>query len=575
MSALALGGTGVTKAARTGLSALLGRWLPLALVRPRAAQLPIAGLPHGIGELPPGEACLLLSAEDACREQLLRLLLCASASPPRVTWVCAPSRAPQALEPEIRTAARFGQLRAFAWASDAATQMRQLGPTQLLVELTQAGMHANDLLFLDAFDPWLGQTPEDGALEAFVEQATQCLLRIAKAHRGPLLALAPARHRGQCLLPLLAHASLPRLATLALEGPAARLQVVRWQSLRRAQPRREAVAYVLESLSDGRWRCRDSVALDADALLTAADATTTHALRAALHDASAVPAHWRVHASLDSLLSAAREAVAATVVLVHEAPDELPALADTVHRLRREHPRMLKIIVRETASTLRQHGELALLRLGANAVMGRELGFAHLVQLVHELCDQPYSGAQSLEPAPALQALAPDSIQGYLPLPAFCTAVERMLDRTAETALEHSLVHVPLMPHVAHLDALLACHTRRDGDLVTADTHGLVLFLFGCPPDDAMGALDSLFSLPCSELARLVQIEPDAISQRQALAGLRRAADQSPLDFSTMLRGVSPSRLPAPVQAAVLPTRSADAARCVHAHVLPLRAAPA
>jgi len=576
MNTRALAGNPLTGPTLGSLSGRLTRWLALATLRDsRASSLPISGLPDGTGELPPGELSLLLCADRATRERLLRALLTSALPRRRVTWVCAPGQAPYEVGAELRAAALRKQLLPLTWTADAATQLRQLGPLQLLRELAVGGMHAQDLLVLDGLDPWLAETPADAALEASIVEATQALLRLAKAHRGPVLAVAPAQARGQLLLPLLAHSKVSRLAALQLDGAASRLQVVRWSPARRARPPKPGTTFLLEVGAEGLWHCRDSTSLDPGPLLTAADAATTHAMRGALHDASATPADWRVHANLESLIAASRDAVAATVVLAHHSPDDVVLLADAVCRLRREHPQLLKILVRETESTLRRNGELALLRLGANAVVGRELGFSHLVQLVGELSDQPYTKSPTVDPAGTLQSLAPDPIQGYLPLPAFCGAVERMLDRTAETALEHSLVQVPLLPHVAHLDALLACHSRRDGDVVTADARGLVIFLFGCPQDSAVAALESIFAIPCSELARLVQIEPDGNSQRQALARLRRAADQAPLDFSAILRGIAPGRRPTPVQAAVLPTRSAEAARCVQAHVLPLRAAAA
>jgi len=561
---------------QSSLGAFLGRHLTLAPLRSGwAATVPIADLPGGIGVLPSGELSLVLAQDEGTRANLLRLVLGSALPRRRVTWICAAGKAPQGLTSEVRSAALRRQLLAFTWTQEAATQVRQLGATQLLRELELAGTRPHDLLVLDALDPWLGQVPEDSPLEALVEEAMGCLQRLAKAHRGPVLALAPSHIRGQSLLPLLAHVGPAQISVLDLASMQPHLSVLRWRSAHGLRAGKDGVCFALQLGTDGHWHCRERKSADMQPLLVSSDAQTTHVQRSVMLDASATPATWRVHANLDSLLEAARNAVAATLVLAHETPQDVVALADAVYRLRREHPRLLKIVVRETGATLRKNGELALLRVGANAVVGREHGFGHLMQVIDEVRDQTYSKSSEVEPGPALQALAPDPVQGYLPLPAFCSAVERMLERTAGTALEHSLVHIPLLPHVAHLDALLACHSRRDGDVVTADAQGLVLFLFGCAPEDAMAALDALFSIPCSELARMVQIEADGTSQRQVLARLQRAADQAPLDFSTVLRGISPTRRPTPVQAVVLPTRSEEAARSVHAHVLPLRVATA
>jgi hypothetical protein len=148
-----------------------------------------------------------------------------------------------------------------------------------------------------------------------------------------------------------------------------------------------------------------------------------------------------------------------------------------------------------------------------------------------------------------------------------------MLDRTADSALEHSLIQMPLLPHIAHLDALLACSPRRDGDLITADRHGISLFLFGCAGDHVMAAIDSLFTVPCSELAQHVEIASDRAAQQRALAQLRRAAEEAPVDYTTILQSIAPETARAAVQATVLPMRGDAKARCVQAHVLPLREA--
>ena len=300
-----------------------------------------------------------------------------------------------------------------------------------------------------------------------------------------------------------------------------------------------------------------------------------HATRDAVADAAQLPPGWHVYASVESLLAAARDAVAATVVLGHDQAESIGSLADAVARLRREHPHLLKIVIRETGAALRRSGELALLRLGANGILERELGFAHLVRQVQALGGTHYARPHEADAAQALRSLSPDPVQGYLAPRDFCQAVEHMIERTGDAPLEHSLVRLPLLAHIAHMDALLACHPRRDGDLITADTGGITLFLFGCAADDVMGALDALFALPCSELAKQVEIATDPVEQQRWLQRVRAAAEAMPIDYATILRNIAPDKARQAVQAAVLPIRGAQEARCVHAHVLPLCAATA
>ncbi len=553
----------------------LARWLVLPdLHALRSARLPIDELPAGVGEVPPGEGALLLHADAASREQLLRSLLGDALSARRVTWLCTPAAPAAATSGDVRRAALVGQLHALAWTADAARQLRQLGPARLLGEMAASGMGAQDLLVLDLLDPWLEETGDDCALEGAVSEALRSLERWARLHQGPVIAMAPARYRGQPLLPLLAAGTVLRVASFAVEPEGARLDIIRWG--RGPAGMAAAARLALQADGSGRWRSGARSDLDARAALAPCDAGTVHAMRAVLSDATDIPPGWQVHATIDELVAATRDAVAATVVLAHDHPDALGTLAQVVARLRREHPQLLRIAVRETGAALRRSGELALLRLGANVVLERGLGFPHLLRQLAELGQAAASpvGADT-DPASTLRGLLPDAVHGYLAPRDFCAAVERMIQRTAGEQIQHSLVHLPLLPHIAHLDALLACSPRRDGDLITANVDGVCLFLFGCAADDVMAALDSLFTVPCSELAQNLQISVDAADQAAVLQSLRRAAEEAPVDYTTILRSIAPETARAAVTATVLPIRSSGTARCVQAHVLPLRGATA
>jgi len=554
----------------TGLARALGA----ALVGGSSARLPFEGLPPGRDHIAVGEAALFVCADAASREQLLHALL-QNSTRQRIAWVCAPGDTPAGVRPALRAAVQARRLLALAWAPDAAEQLRTLGAEHFLQELGSAGLRPRDLLVLDALDPWLGALPADAALEACLVEAVHALTQLARAHRGPVLFLAPATHRGQRLLPLLAQGRISRIASFQAGAEPARLDIIQWGEARRPAPARPPQAYALKEQSHGGWQCHPCDPAPLAITVMADDRSVVHTTRGVLADADGVPQGWRVHSSTEALLAACRDAVAATVVLAHDHSDAVVELADTVHQLRRGHPHLLRIIVRETDSTLRKNGALALLRLGANAVMERALGFGHLVQLTQDLQAERYAQKPEPDPSRTLQALAPDALHGYLPPRDFCAAVERMLARTADGALEHSLVQLPLLPHVAHIDALLACSPRRDGDIMSADTRGLYLFLYGCAPEDAMAALDALFVIPCSELVQHVQIDPDVSSQLLALAQLRRATETAPTDYSIILRGIAAARRPLAVTSIALPVRSPELARRVHSHVLPLRTASA
>jgi len=556
-------------ASRGWLARLLGRAARPAL----APHLPIGELPLGSDALAPGEPALVLCRDAGSREAFVLTLLADALHERRVTWLCAADAVPCEPGAQIRAAASAGQLRCLSWTADAAAQLRRLGATHLLREMGASGLGPQDLFVLDLLDPWLLSTPDDCALEGALAEAGAALERWGRLHAGPVIALAPEHHRGQALLPLLARAKLTRLACFAADGARAQLQVLRWGTGARGAA--AAATYELDAGSDGRWHCRTRSALDAQAAVAAPDEHIVHATRDAVADAPQLPPGWHSYATLESALAAAHEAVGATIVLGHPQPESIAALAAAVDALRREHPQLLKIVVRETGAALRRSGELALLRLGANAVLERELGFAHLQQRVESLHGVRYLRPRAGDAQAALRDLAPDPVQGYLAPRAFCRAVEHMIERTADAPLEHSLVQLPLLPHIAHLDALLACHPRRDGDVITADATGITLFLFGCADDDVMAALDGLFALPCSELATQVEIATEAAEQLRWLRRLDAAADVAAVDYATILHNIAPDKARQAVQATVLPMLGTQDPRCVQAHVLPLRIAAA
>lgn len=551
-------------------------------------RLPIRGLPHRVGELASGEPALLLCAEAQSRHELVLALLERTLPHRRVAWLSTAAAAPARVPAELRLAALRGHLHVFTWTEDTVSQLRRHGAARLLAEFAACGVRAHDLLIVDILEPWLEHAAPDRALEAAIVEATHLLMQLSRHHRGPVVGLGPERFGGQAVLPLVAPSKLTRIAALQRRGAQSELHVFRWRHGGQATQR--GTSFTLEHAPEApgaksAWRIHHSEPIDARAAFSAGDAATVHAMRSAVLDATAVPAHWHVHAGLESLMQAATGAVAATVVLAHDHHDALPALAEAVHRLRREHPHLLKIVVRETDARMRKNGELALLRLGANTIMGPELGFAFLIERVEALGHEIFARRTSSGPARTLQLLAPEPVHGYLPPLAFCALVERMLERTTgvrkdesgvSADLEHSLVYLPLLPNVAHVDALLACRPRRDGDLVSTDANGLYVFLFGCPHEEANAALDSLFTLPCSELAHRADIEPDTPSQMLALARLRRASELAPADYSTVLRGLAqtPQAEARPNLApAALAVRGNESGRAVQAHALPLRAA--
>ena len=532
------------RAAWGGLGSLGSFWQALLGHEPRRVRLPIAFLPGRVGMLLRGQPALLLLGDAVTRQRALRVLLETELHEAPVTWLGADEAEVRALGPQVEAAARSGRLRALAWTPGAAAALRQRGEAYLMQELGTCGLRRRELLVVDLLAPWLqGLAPEADAGTA-VQQATAALQRWSRMHAAaPVLALAPLRHGAQALLPLFERTDLPCLAQLQRHGQQVHLEVTRWPESRTGTM--QDIGFGLVERADGGWQADGSgLALDTHALATASDAERVITLADALAGAGGPPAGWQVCATLAELVAACRYAVAATVLLPYRGVDELPALVDTVRHLRAAHPHALKIVVREVGGQLRYNQELALVRLGANTVIYRNVGFSRLLQTLVELRNQTYSRRVSAqETREMLRAVEPEPVRGYLPLPAFCEAAERMLDRTEPVEMANCIVQLPLLPQVAHIDALSACHMSRDGDIVTADAQALWLFLFACRAPDVEATLQRLFTLPLSDLFAQMGVRPEPDSMRRALEKLRRHSVDAVTDYSDVLLSLQPPRL--------------------------------
>lgn len=262
---------------------------------------------------------------------------------------------------------------------------------------------------------------------------------------------------------------------------------------------------------------------------------------------SGVPADWQLVAHAKELQTATSTSIAATVLLHSGPAAHLDDLFRLVHQLRLNHPRTLKIVVRETHEKLRSNIEQALLHLGANKVVYRELGFSRLVHQLADMSTETYARQINPDYNSAVGGFMPDAVRGYLPAPLFCEAVQSMLDRTSRMGLKHSFLQLTMQAHVAHLDAIRACLANRDGDIMTADQNALYVFMFSCAEPDIEQALPRLFALPPSELFATQLSDSSLAGMRGMLRALRDIARKGLPDYSVYLapRMPSGSALPA------------------------------
>jgi cellulose biosynthesis protein BcsE len=531
--------------------------------------LPVSGLPPGVGDVLSNENAVLL-IEPARRfgargpvpdepgadepldfaaqavDALLRRTL--SSGFPRTTavWLGARRNGPWTVGLALRNAVRGGRLVPLQWAADAAREIEARGADRVLRELGICGLKRREALIVEACAPWLGEAEDARTL---VRLAAAVLHACRRHHDGPLLCVAPAHFKGEPLADHFARLTgeessgdpLALAVLYAEDGRHPIIEVQHWPRLSGPPLRRQVYGLVARRVG-GRdkvgWQADGSaLALDAQLLLESSDVDRVMTVPVVAQTRFGPPAGWELFETVEALEAACRHAVAATVVLPYQGADDYAALAHRIHRLRRAHPRALKIIVRELGERLRHGQESVLLRLGANQVVYRDVSLSRLEQAVQESRERLYQRQPPADAQTLVDAIAPEPVRGYLPPQPFCATARRMLARALDAQLGHSLIRLRLRGAVAHLDALAALRFERDGDLVTATGDEVAIFLFGCQQADAHGTLSRLLSVKAADLASDVSLVTMTIDLNMALESIAAQAHVNPpTDWTGALR---------------------------------------
>ncbi|MGY6164121.1 cellulose biosynthesis protein BcsE [Paraburkholderia strydomiana] len=298
-----------------------------------------------------------------------------------------------------------------------------------------------------------------------------------------------------------------------------------------------------------------------------------------------VPPEWEIVDGLQAALEASLGARAASVVLDYSGSDQLEALCETVHTLRRTCGRALKIVLVERGQVLRHQFELLVLNLGANLVIGRDVPFSRMQSLMQSLRGQLNARPVAADYRAALAAALSDEVCGYLPVDGFVAHMREVLGRGQLLNLPHVLAKLRLKPHVAHADTLVQCRPTRNGDVLTADGAHLYVFLFACRLADAQGSLARIFKVPLDSLAESIQL----IAGEQLLPEVERLGTEQRrapnVDYSDLFAGQEPasrastrgstqSVARAPSAAALPPQRVPLAAAVAATIVNPAQASP-
>lgn len=223
---------------------------------------------------------------------------------------------------------------------------------------------------------------------------------------------------------------------------------------------------------------------------------------------------WLLFNDNNSLFFRAQQANSATVIFNLSRNEQIPALAEMIHSLRRARGRGLKIVVREMQTSLRYSDERLLLACGVNTIVPFSASMSNFLSVLEGLQGQQFSRRVPVSLDNLIKALQPLQQKGFLKRDAFCDAVSQLINNTLLPENGKGLlVALRPVPELRAEQALTLCKPRRFGDLVTVSGNRLYLFLSSCRFNDLDKALTFIFSLPHDELFsnRLVWFEDNLI----------------------------------------------------------------
>lgn len=520
------------------------RALGLARAAPApACGMGLDGLPQGLGQLPVGTPVALAWQDRPADRLWANALLQDLLHQGPVLLLCEDEARADALlaHPPLQQAHSQGRLLVWCMAAALSRSTQTVNMAGVFDELGQAGLTPAHALVTMASVPaqlgssvaaWLQWGRQVGN---WSRRRTRPVLFVFDAWDSAERVLGPLRSLG---------AVFEHVAVLGTEPQGATLFVERWNGSDGPQM---ALRLGLRPDHTGQRLAYDGslVRGPAQRLVEAPDQQRTLATRAAVAGQRGVPPHWTVVPELADVQPATQGAIAATVLLHAGSTQEHEDLMQEVFQLRVARGRALKIVVLETADKLRSNLEQALLALGANRVVYREVGFARLLRQLDELQGETFVREPATDYALVRAGFMPEALRGYLPPLAFCDSVQAMLLRSGEKGLHHSFVRLTMQPHVAHGDAIQACLALRDGDVLSADHNALYVFMFACAQTDIEPALARLFALAPTELFAEQTVYGSTDSVHTVLRALREAARKGLPDYSAWCLGRRTAGAPA------------------------------
>ncbi|MCL1123636.1 cellulose biosynthesis protein BcsE [Shewanella surugensis] len=191
---------------------------------------------------------------------------------------------------------------------------------------------------------------------------------------------------------------------------------------------------------------------------------------------------------------------ASTIVLSYHQTSELESLALHCYLLRRTKGNAIKIIIRETAPSLRYIDEKLLLNAGVNLIIPFSVSFSRCVSLVEALQGQIFTRNIPQSTTDLLKINQDFDQIGYLPNPAFKDYCLKLMSIVEQKSIRFALIKLTLISTMKAIDCLHLCHINRFGDIVTVCDHALYVLFSAIRLNDVHSTLNQLFDIPIESL---------------------------------------------------------------------------
>ena len=475
----------------------------------RAANIEVAGCSLGVDNLPGRIANLAggMIYSVVCDQQAVRLPLLAGAlaASLRLGRACAlltPADAGMFLRKArlagfvLEEAVRSGRLAIFQVPPDVGKAVFLMGVDTFVQQLQFSIPARGVFVLMDCADPLFMLSDPRAS-----EEAAQHYLHWAHSHRHTVLAaFAPAAVAPRDYLTL--RQAAENFAGFAVAKPTeggAVLEIRHWFGAEGANPRE---SFLLRPRQSGVLTVAPSAHEEDD--LPPVDAVI---YVRGVFDAAPARDAWHEADSVADAVDAARRSDAATLVLPFERPADYQLLCRAIVTVRAMRRPRLRIVVRERRMRLRAGQTLALMRLGASAILPAETSDAGTRRMVESLkgtrFTRPYEmDAQQVDAdTNGLLERQPDSVKG------FCEAVEGLLAAADGFDIEASLARL----RFAEGQAAAARSARRFGRDIVAYLQGDTawFFLFGCPAAAIPGVLQRFFREPLENASTTCEQDPE------------------------------------------------------------------